>query len=154
MHTRYNDFWVYMAAEAYEETRRRREEAEERFRELPYLGGDAMPRVSEEYGGSFLKAADLQGRTVPCVIDRVTKEEFRDGELKWVVSFKGKDKRLVLNKTNADLIALQHGDEMDQWAGRTIKLYPTKTQMAGQTMDCIRVKDEAPEAAGDDEIPF
>ena len=113
-----------------------------------------MPRVSEEYGGSFLKAADLKGKTVPCQIERVSKEEFRDGDIKWVVSFTGKDKRLVLNKTNADRIASQHGDEMDNWIGKSVKLYPSRTQMAGQTVDCIRVKDEVPEASGPDEIPF
>ena len=112
-----------------------------------------MGRVSEEFGGSFLKAADLQGKTVPCQIASVSKEEFQSGDLKWVVRFVGKEKRLVLNKTNAELIGIMHGDEMDNWTGKTIKLYPTKTNMAGQTVDCIRVKDEAPEVSGDD-LPF
>lgn len=113
-----------------------------------------MAKVSEEYGGSFLKAADLQGKTVPCQIASVAKEEFQSGDLKWVVRFHGKEKRLVLNKTNAEIIAQMAGDDMDGWVGRTIKLYPTKTNMQGNMVDCIRVKDEAPEAATSDEIPF
>jgi len=113
-----------------------------------------MAKVSEEYGGSFLKAADLQGKTVPCQIASVAKEEFQSGDLKWVIKFHGKDKRLVLNKTNAEIIAQAHGDDMDLWPGKTVKLYPTKTNMQGSMVDCIRIKDEAPEAATSDEIPF
>ena len=144
-----NDYWLYVEHEADIENRRAKQEAEARFAEAP-----DMARVSEEYGGSFLKAADLQGKTVPCQIAKVARAEFQSGDIKWVVSFLGKDKRLVLNKTNAELIAQQHGDDMDGWTGKTIKIYPTKTNMSGNMVDCIRVKDEAPEAASDDEIPF
>ena len=155
MQTGCEDYDVYIAKGAAEYYQALKEQREARFREAPSsIGGTTMPRVSEEYGGSFLKAADLKGKTVPCQIERVSKEEFRDGDIKWVVSFTGKDKRLVLNKTNADSIASQHGDEMDNWIGKSVKLYPSRTQMAGQTVDCIRVKDEVPEASGPDEIPF
>jgi hypothetical protein len=144
-----NDYWDFIQHETVLERQARRVEKEERFREV-----GAMARVSEEYGSSFLKASDLQGKTVPCQIAKVAREEFQSGDIKWVVSFLGKDKRFVLNKTNAELIAQMHGDDMDLWTGKTIKIFPTKTNMQGNMVDCIRVKDEAPEVTDADSIPF
>jgi hypothetical protein len=74
--------------------------------------------------------------------------------VKWVLSFQGKEKRLVLNATNAKLIGAMHGDEMDLWIGKVIKLYPTTTTMNGSVVPCIRVREEIQEATTDDEIPF
>lgn len=115
-------------------------------------------KVSDMYGGSFLKADDLQGRTVRVVIDACTLEEL-GGEggvqQKWVLSFRGKDKRLVLNKTNALRIAAMHGEDTDEWIGREVRLYSEPVQFQGRLVPAIRVYVEQPEASqGEDEIPF
>ena len=60
----------------------------------------------------------------------------------------GKEKRLVLNKTNAMTIAKMHGHETDDWKGKRITLFPTTVEAFGQTVDCIRVRDTIP---GDDD---
>lgn len=107
----------------------------------------------------YLKAADFQGKDAPLTIRAIEREELRRNggktEQKWVVYFQetlekaratGKDeKRLVLNKTNANLIAKALGEtEADNWIGRKVTLYPTTTSFGRSTVDCIRVRDRAP----------
>jgi hypothetical protein len=109
--------------------------------------------INSCFPGSYLKAQDLQGRTVTVKIDRVQVEVVGDEE-KPVAYFMGKDKGLVLNKTNAGTIAVLHGPETDQWIGREVKLYPTKVQFQGGMVDAIRIRVEPPDVAEDSEIPF
>jgi hypothetical protein len=57
---------------------------------------------------------------------------------------------LLLNKTNAKTIAQLYGNKPALWAGKLITLYPTQTEMAGDTVDCIRVRNSVPNAAQND----
>ena len=109
--------------------------------------------INSCFPGSYLKAADLQGRTVKCTIDSVRVESIGD-EDKPVLYFLGKERGLVLNKTNSQSIAVLYGAETDQWCGKDIKLYPTRVNFQGQMVDAIRVKIEPPEAEESDAIPF
>jgi len=65
------------------------------------------------------------------------------------VMFDGKEKGLVLNKTNAQLIAEQHGQDLASWKGREISIYPTTTDFGGERVECIRVEQYVPEATDD-----
>ncbi len=95
--------------------------------------------IAGAFPSTYLKAADLQGRRVSVTISSVRVEEVGDGH-KPVVFFSGKDKGVVLNKTNATMIAEITGtDETDEWTGKSIVLYPTKTDFQGKRVDCIRV---------------
>lgn len=122
-------------------------------------------KVGEAFPSKWLKAADLQGRNRILEISRVEMEEIMDGqEPKPVCYFKGAQKGLVLNKTNAEEIQDITGQsDMDDWRGHSIELYPTYTKFAGKKVDCIRVrrveeKQTVPERQGteasDDDIPF
>jgi len=121
--------------------------------------GDEM-NINEVYaGGSFLKAEDLQGSTVKLTIEGVGTHTFNEGKpdqkTQIVLSFAGKEKKLGLNKTNAQTIAAQLGDETNAWNGKVIKLYPTTTDFGGTEVACIRVVQEMPpEADGLEGIPF
>ena len=42
--------------------------------------------------------------------------------------------------TNFDAVADICGADTDGWPGCQIELYPSKTQMGGKTVDCIRVR--------------
>jgi hypothetical protein len=53
---------------------------------------------------------------------------------------------LLLNKTNAKTIAQLYGKRPSDWVGRWIALYPTTTDVGGETHDCIRVRNEIPGA--------
>lgn len=100
-------------------------------------------RVGEAFPGQYIKASDLQGKRVVVVIDRVTMEDI-GGETKPVLHFKGKDRGMVLNRTNANAIVdIVGSDETDDWTGKVILLYPTRVDFQGKRVDAIRV-DAAP----------
>jgi hypothetical protein len=96
-------------------------------------------KLGEAFPGQYIKAADLQGKRVVVVIDKVTMEDI-GGEQKPVMHFKGKDRGMVLNRTNGNAIADILGtDETDEWTGKAILLYPTRVDFQGKRVDAIRV---------------
>ena len=118
--------------------------------------------ISSAFPSQFLKAADLQGKRVTVTIDKVVMEDI-GGEPKPIVKFQGKDRGVVLNRTNSNMISEIAGtEETDDWKGVKVVLYPTKTDFQGKRVDCIRVDypngTPAPVASTpditDDEIPF
>jgi len=93
----------------------------------------------DAFPSSYLKAADLGHSRVLVTIQKVVIEAIGDDH-KPVVYFVGKEKGLVLNKTNAQSIAEIAGTyDSDEWGGVQIRLFATKTDYAGKRVDCIRV---------------
>jgi hypothetical protein len=101
-------------------------------------------------------------------IEKVEMEDI-GGDQKPVVHFKGKDRGLVLNKTNANAVwGLTGSDDTDDWTDAAITLFPSKTDFQGKRVDCIRIdppdnkarapKPPQPEPTpvddNDDSIPF
>jgi len=97
-------------------------------------------KIDELYPSRFIKATDLHGRPALHVVERVTLEEFDDGETKPAVHLQG-TKPLILNRTNAALIAGFLGDDTDAWRGKQIVLYPAKVDFRGKLVDSIRVRE-------------
>ena len=96
-------------------------------------------KTSQVYGGGFLKAEDLAGKTVGVTIDEIELKEFEDGK-KLIVHFLGKDKALVCNKTNAAIITeITGSDDTDDWTGKRIQLTTRKVEMSGKLVPAIRV---------------
>ena len=115
-------------------------------------------KVGEVYvsEGKSLKAEDLQGKARKLQIESYDTVSF-DGAEKIVLAFNGAKKGLVLNVTNANRLVANLGtDEMDDWVGRAITIYPTTTEFNGKQVDCIRVKEEMPEIEDgpSEDIPF
>lgn len=106
-------------------------------------------KIGEAFPSSYIKVEDLKGRRVPVTIERVEVETLgqgKDQETKPVVYFKGAQKGLVLNRTNANTITDLCGtDETDEWVGHRIVLYQDKTDFQGKRVACIRIA-EAPKA--------
>jgi hypothetical protein len=83
-----------------------------------------------KYSGSeskYLKAADLQGKSVKCVIDNVTLLEFEDQETgkktqKPALSLVGKEKKVVCNATSVGDLIQAYGSESEKWIGKEIRL--------------------------------
>ncbi len=96
------------------------------------------------FPSKYLKAADLGGKPTVVEITGVTMEDLKDmagkTQRKGVLAFKDRTKTLVLNRTNYDAVADLHGEETNGWPGKSIELFPAKTNMGGKTMDCIRVR--------------
>lgn len=112
-------------------------------------------KVSDFYTteSSWLKAGDLGGKKHRLKISDIEIVEFKEGK-KVAVRFAGKEKGLVLNKTNAQIISKQYGEDTDGWVGNEVIVYPTTTDFGGEQVDCIRIEQHVPEADPDDDIPF
>lgn len=132
-----------------------------------------MPNINDSFPSKYIRASDLRGTQPVVTIGHVSFEEVgREKERKPVVYFQGKEKGLVLNKTNANKIATLLGEsDTDNWPGGKVKLYATEVEYSGDTVEAIRIKaagpatqqrqappppppDDAGEPAFDDEIPF
>jgi hypothetical protein len=111
----------------------------------------------ELFPSKYLRAADLGGKPTVVEIAGTTLEDLKDmsgkTQSKPVLAFKDRKKTLVLNRTNYDAVADLHGEETDAWPGRKIELYPTKTNMGGKSMDCIRIRGTAAQTMND-ALPF
>jgi hypothetical protein len=96
-------------------------------------------KIGAAFPGAYIKAVDLQGKRVQVVIDRVELEDI-GGEQKPVLHFKGKDRGLVLNKTNSNaVVGIVGTDETDDWGGAAVVLYPSMTDFQGKRVACIRI---------------
>jgi hypothetical protein len=99
-------------------------------------------KASDIFSSKYISAADLRGRDATVTIDRVEIEKMpNSGEKKPALYFRGKDKGLLVNKTNFNTIAEVLGaEDTDDWEGKQITLYPTETDFQGKMVDCIRVR--------------
>lgn len=102
-----------------------------------------MPSYKTAFG-SFLKTEDLQGRAVKAVIENIAVEDVKgeDGvEKKLVAHFVGKDKALILNRTNCESIeSIVGSDDYAAWCGHTVVLFPTTTKFGAKTVPCLRIR--------------
>ena len=98
--------------------------------------------INDAFPSHYLKASDLGDAQPIVTIDRVEIEAVgRDKEMKPVVYFQGKEKGIVLNKTNSKKIAqIASSPDTDDWRGVRVMLYATETEFGGETVECIRVK--------------
>ncbi len=63
-----------------------------------------------------------------------------DKEQKPVLYFNKAQKGLVLNKTNARVIADAYGDDTANWEGKAVEVYPTQVEFKGKLVDGIRLR--------------
>ncbi len=104
-------------------------------------------RISEAYPSKYLKAADLAGQDRTVTIRACVQEELGQGsemEVKPVLYFDGGQKGLVLNKTNAQAIAEDYGDDTETWVGREIVLLVREVDFKGKLTPAIRVRVQTP----------
>jgi len=103
-----------------------------------------MPKASEVFPSRYLKASDLSGKFVKATIGKIeiidVGGEGKAADTKPVATLKNRQKQLVLNKTNTMMLAKAFGDELDDWAGEEIEIYPDTVSMNGAIVDCIRVR--------------
>lgn len=106
-----------------------------------------MPDYRAMFDRDYIGAWDLPGDVV------VTISAVEAGELtgdkgrrtrKPIIRFEGKGKALAGNKTNCKIIARLYGTNTDNWIGKRVTIYPTTTEMGGETVDCVRVRPSAP----------
>lgn len=130
--------------------------------------------LDDAFPSKWLRASDLGSHRVDVTIESVEMEHFQDGTSKPAMRFVGKDKGMVVNRTNATTIAGAYGQDMLKWIGKPIELFSMKVQGPSGLVDGIRVmvpQATAPAAAArepekpvgvgavnpddlDDDIPF
>jgi hypothetical protein len=96
-------------------------------------------KVSEEFPSQYIKASDLGGREIRVTMANVERETIGTDK-KLVLYFKGKQKGLVLNKTNAGTIGDAYGDDTDDWYDQPLILFSVKTDYQGKVVDATRCR--------------
>lgn len=98
--------------------------------------------INEAFPSNYIKAADLQGGSPTVTISHVTSEEIGD-DRKLVLYFQGKEKGMVLNKTNANNVASIYGPETDDWQGKRVTLAVAWVDFQGRSVEAIRIRPPA-----------
>lgn len=63
-----------------------------------------------------------------------------------VCRWEEEQKPMILNRTNCKTISKVCGSPyIEKWAGHRIQIYATTTRMGGETVECLRIRDKAPE---------
>lgn len=96
-------------------------------------------KLSEAFPSNYLKSEDLQDRDVLVVIAGAN-QEMVGSERKLMLTFQGKKKSMICNKTNAGRIAFMYGDETDNWIGKEIVLTSEFVEYQGKTVKGLRIK--------------
>lgn len=103
-------------------------------------------KIFDAFPSKYLKAADLQGRNIEAIMQHVMLEEIKDpkdpedAKVLPVLYFQGVPKGMVLNKTNAKVIAAGYGQETEAWRDMPIMLFSAMVDAWGETVDAIRVR--------------
>ena len=102
-------------------------------------------KLSEMFPSNLLKSQDLldAGGEMVLTIAKVEMKTFNrdDGskDTKPLIYFE-EDKQMACNKTNANIIAEMHGDDTDEWIGKSVTLVVKDVEFQGKTVMGIRVK--------------
>ena len=105
----------------------------------------------------YLKAADLQGKTIKVAIASVSLLEFEDQETgvkqtKPALSLKGKEKQVVCNATSIGELIQAYGADSEKWVGKEIRLSTKHYPKFGR--DGIVITPLTVESDPNDDIPF
>ena len=108
-----------------------------------------MPDYRTMFNKDYIGAWDLNGKDQTVTIERVEARELVSGQARKkdkrpVAWFKGATKGFVMNTTNCRTVASMYGTNTDAWIGKKITIYPTVTDVGGQSTDCIRVRPGVP----------
>lgn len=109
-----------------------------------------MADLRSMFQKEFLYHYDLQGRDVTLTIRKAVQGAVQgtDGkkQKKPVLYFEKTEKALALNVTNVKTVGAMYGFDADKLPGKRITLFATTTQMAGKTVECIRIRPTVPGA--------
>lgn len=97
--------------------------------------------IESAFPSKYIKASDLQGKTPTVVIARVVIEEVgKEKDRKPCIYFQGKEKGIVLNKTNSTNISTAYGRDTDSWTGKPVILFTAWVDMDGRSVEAIRIR--------------
>lgn len=102
--------------------------------------------INLDYIGAYMLAGrDLTVKIVSVSQEMVTGDKGKK-EMCMVARLEGQ-KPFIINRTNAKMITKLLGSPyIEDWAGKSITLYPTTTSVGGETVECLRVRPQLPAA--------
>jgi hypothetical protein len=109
--------------------------------------------INGAFPSKYLKASDFTDPATYTIKVVYTEKVGRDDDLKPVCYFGESDKGLILNRTNANILAGLHGAETGEWKGEAIELYSTQVQFGADMVDSIRLRKPS-EPFPDDDVAF
>ena len=100
-----------------------------------------MARLEDMLESNYIQKTDLKQPTRLTVAEVERKDVGQEGkpEIKWVVSFNGKWKPLILNVTNTKAFFAELGVDSDDWTGKQIVLFNDETVEYNGQFGGIRV---------------
>ena len=95
--------------------------------------------INDQFPSKFLKAGDLNGNQIvvtikDCIVETIGEDK------RPVLYFAGKEKGVVLNKTNATNVSEAYGPDTDEWVGRKVVLYTAYVDFQGRSVESIRIR--------------
>jgi len=108
--------------------------------------------VRSFFDKKYLGSWDIpEGKDVVLVIDRCegsavkgTTGEEKKAPILFFSNVRDKKKSLVLNVTNAKTLIKLYGKHIEEWKGKAIAIYATRTLAFGEEVDCIRIRPVSP----------
>jgi|SRR6267154_3092446 len=109
-------------------------------------GTDFRTLFDRDYIGAF----DLQGRDITVTISKVV-----GGELtamggrksrKPILYFAGKERGMIMNKTNSKTVAALYGNFVEGWVNKRVTIFVgmTRDPSTGGECECLRIRPVAP----------
>ena len=113
-----------------------------------------MTNFDDIYGSKYLSVPDLGGSTLRVKIGKVEVADLREKDgttrKKYVLFFDdGEVKPMVVNKTNASVLAAAFGKNKDDWVNQRLELYSEMTGLGkpGLRIRVLRIQKPAAVAA-------
>ena len=101
--------------------------------------------INDLYPSKYLKSDDLGNARITLQVATIKLEEVEEGkQLKPCMYFNGKEKGMVLNKTNGLLCAHVWGNDTDTWAGQWLDLFVEPKMFQGKVVSGITVAPKLP----------
>ena len=112
-----------------------------------------MANVETYFPSKYLKASDLNGSDMIATIAEFGEEKFKDSsDVKPIIALQ-ETKPLVLNKTNFTAIQDLYGNT-ENWAGKSITLFPAEVLFRGESVQAVRVRKEVPTKTDQEDLDF
>jgi hypothetical protein len=92
------------------------------------------------HASRFLGAADLGGVPHVVQIARIDREQMQDGKVKPTLHFAGRQKALLVNKTNWGTLGAALGKDLNSWIGRSVELFAMPCQGPNGMTQGIRLR--------------
>ncbi len=101
--------------------------------------------ISSAFPSRYLRSADIPpGSSTAVTINTVKVENVENSsdpdDDKPVLYFEDRRKGMVLNRTNAAVIAEAYGDETDDWKGQPVEVFVSRTEFRGRSVPCLRLR--------------